>query len=126
MNPEFLFSKSEVCPKFVQSKNGTIFNLSGQYLDNICICLSNLCPSVSELGRGSTELGLYFDGASTNSLHDLFLDSHWTVIGQGLDKDWILRPVSVQPTIGYLYRLFLPREMACSFIAIAAMHVILI
>ena len=82
------------------------FNFCGQALDNLWICLSNLCPSVLELDRGSTVLGLYLDSASTNPLHDLFLDGHWTGIGQGLDKHWILRPISVQPTIGQLYRLF--------------------
>ena len=43
-------------------------------------------------------LGQYLDCALTDSLHDLFLDSPWTLIGQLLDKHWILRPISVQPT----------------------------
>ena len=76
VNPEFLFSKSEDCPKFVQSEKWHYFQISGQALDNLWICLSNACPSVSELDSGSTELGLYLDSALTDSLQDLFLDSH--------------------------------------------------
>ena len=86
------------------------FNFCGQALDNLWICLSNLCPSVLELDRGSTVLGLYLDSASTNPLHDLFLDGHWTGNGQGLDKHWILRSISVQPTIGQLYPKIQMRE----------------
>ena len=74
------------------------FNFCGQALDNLWICLSNLCPSVWELDRGWTVLGQYLDCALTDSLRDLFLDSPWTGIGQGLDKHWIFRPISVQPT----------------------------
>ena len=94
----------EVCPEFVQPKNYTSFNFSGQALDRLWICLSNPCPSVIDLDIHLTYLGLSLDQALTNPLQDLFLDRHWTRIGQGLDKDWILRPVSVQPTIGHLYQ----------------------
>ena len=98
VNPEFIFLKYKFCPKFVQMKNGTIFYCSGQALDNLWISLSNLCPSVDELDRGLTGLGLFWDGDLTDPLHGLFLDSPWTGIGQGLDKRWIFCPISVQPT----------------------------
>ena len=97
-------------PKSVQNlsrrKNGMTFNFCGQALDNLWICLSNLCPSVWELDRGSTVLGHYLDCALTDSLHDRFLDSPWTVIGQLLNKHWILCPISVQPSIVNLYPKF--------------------
>ena len=103
VNPEYFFPSPMSVESLSSGKNETIFKFSGQALDNLWICLSNLCPSVSELDRGLTELGLYLDGDLTEPLHDLFLDSPWTGLGQGLDKHWIFRPISVQPTKVDLY-----------------------
>ena len=103
MNPELLFP----IPMSVQSlstlKNCTFFNFSGQALDRLWIRLSSPCPSDVDLDVRLTGLGPSWDRALTNPLQDLFLDRHWTGLGHRLDKDWILRPVSVQPTIGQLY-----------------------
>ena len=45
MNPEFEIPRSKVCPMCVQREKLHFFNLIGQALDNLWICLSDLCPS---------------------------------------------------------------------------------
>ena len=59
--------------------------------------MSNVCPRCLKSAIGLTEFGPDFDKDWTDSVHDLLLDRDWTESGQMLDKDWILRPTSVQP-----------------------------
>ena len=86
-------STSNICPdlvqywnlKFLSSFYWTIF---GQKLD--------FCPI-------SVQEPLSWTGP-LQTLDTLYYSWDWTDIGQGLDRDWILRPISVQPTKVKEYR----------------------
>ena len=66
--------------------------------------MSNNCPPALKIGISMTESGPCLDSDWSDSVHDLLLDSTWTEPGQALDNDWILRPVYVQPSIGFQYQ----------------------
>ena len=75
----------------------------GHWVDELYILMSNVCPPALKIIISMTESGPCLDSDWSDSVHDLLLDSAWTELGQALDNDWILRPVYVQPSIGFQY-----------------------
>ena len=78
--------------------------------------MSNVCPRRLKSAMGLTEFGPDFDKDWTDSVHDLLLDRDWTASGQMLDKDWILRPTSVQPHFSNKHPVFSGLIKSCSVI----------
>ena len=97
MNPDRIYYKYESCPGSVLSENSYFLSWFGQTMDKLWILMSNVCQHCLKSVIGLTEFGPDFDKDWTYTVHDLLLDRHWTESGQMLDKDWILRPTSVQP-----------------------------
>ena len=95
------FYKSNLCPEFVLSEKFQFFRLFGQELVKLWILMSNLCPCSLEINRGLTEIGPGLDSNWTDFVHDLLLDRDRTEPGQRADKDWILCPDLVWPSIGW-------------------------
>ena len=78
-------SKSKLCPNLIHSLILRQY-FGGQSLDNYWMWMSNLCPSFRQW-TGSWQT---FDKACTFPGQTLYLDNHWTGLGQRLDKVWTI------------------------------------
>ena len=88
---------SKVCPQSgIMSLSNLFWTMSWQTLDFLVQSLSKQLFIGPELYRLCTLL----EREWMKIVFCFWLDGQWTGSGQGWDRDWILCPVSVQPTIG--------------------------